>query len=109
MPSAFSFASSGAARSTLALKISAFGVILSMRRLRFQSVVNVVALPARFLVVDLHVERQREFALCKNRIEARRQRLEDMFAGFFPRGEVAAFAETQHHVKKTKIRTAIGD
>src|SRR5665213_2419533 len=56
MPSALSALSRGAARSRLALSTSDFGVILSMRGLRFQRLVNVVALPAGFLVVDLHVE-----------------------------------------------------
>ena len=54
---------------------------LSMGRLHFQGFVDVVALPAGFLVVDLHVERQREFAVREHRIEIGRQRLEDMFAG----------------------------
>src|SRR4029077_16509025 len=68
MPSALSASSSGAARSRLALKNSDFGVILSMRGLRLQRLVNVVALPAGFLVVDLHVEREREFAAREDRL-----------------------------------------
>src|SRR5947209_19904657 len=110
MPSAFSFASNGAARSLLAWNTSAgFGVTLSMRRLRLQRLVDVVALPAGLLVVDLHVERQRELAFREHRIEIGRQHLEDMFAGFLPRGEVAAFAEPQHHVEKAELRAAVGD
>src|SRR5215475_11953467 len=60
MPSALSFFRSGAARSRLAWNTSVFGVGLSMGGLRFQGIVDVVALPARLLVVDLHVERQGE-------------------------------------------------
>src|ERR1700712_5626005 len=104
MPSAFSLASSGAARSLLAWNTSAgFGVTLSMRRLRFQSFMDVVALPARLLVVDLHVERQREFALGEHRIEISRQHFEDVLAGFFAGGEIAAFAKPQHHVEKAEM------
>src|SRR5665213_342967 len=110
MPSAFSFASRGAARSRLALKRSDdFAAILSMRGLRLQSVVDVVALPARLLVVDLHVERQGEFAVGKHRIEMGGQRLEDMFSGLLAGGEVAARAKPKHHVEKSEIRTSIGD
>src|ERR1700722_2184167 len=70
MPSALSLASNGAARSWLARNRSDdFGATLSMRGLRFQSLVDVVALPACFLVVDLHIERQRERACGKHRIE----------------------------------------
>src|SRR6201995_2690559 len=87
MPSARSCFSNGAARSRLALNRSAFGVALSMRDLRFQGFVDVVALPAGFLVVDLHVERQRELAGGEYRIEIGRERLEDMLAGFLARGE----------------------
>src|SRR4051812_4725562 len=109
-PSVFSFASSGAARSRLAWNTSAgFGVILSMRWLRVQSFMDIVALPAGFLVVDLHVERQRELALGEHRIEIGGQHLEDMFAGFFAGREVAAFAEPQHHVEKAEMRTAVGN
>src|SRR3954454_5605892 len=90
MPSAFSFASSGAARSRLAWNTSAgFGVTLSMRRLRLQRLVDVVALPAGLLVVDLHVERQRELAFSERRIEIGGQHLEDLLAGLFADGEVA--------------------
>src|SRR3954454_16906189 len=110
MPSAFSFASSGAARSLLAWNTSDdFGATLSMCRLRLQRLVDVVALPTGLLVVDLHVERQRELAFREYRIEIGRQHLEDMLAGFLPRGEVAAFAEPQHHVEKAEMRSAIGD
>src|ERR1700749_4025639 len=89
--------------------MSAFGVTLSMGGLRFQRFMNVVALPAGLLIIDLHVERQSEFALRKDRIEIRRQCLEDMFAGLLAGGEVAAFAEPQHHVEETKVRIAVGN
>src|SRR6185369_10631208 len=68
MPSAFSLASRGAARSRLAANTS-FGVTLSMDCLHFQGFVDVVAFPAGVLVVDLHVERQRELGLLEHRIE----------------------------------------
>src|SRR6202790_3812910 len=92
MPSTLNCLSSGAARSRLAWKISAFGAALSMRglrfrNLRFQRLVNVVALPAGFLVVDLHVERQREFAPGENREQIEQTNIENVFvgvrAGFF--------------------------
>src|SRR4051794_7499423 len=108
MPSAFNLASRGATRSRLALKAS-FGVALSMGRLHFQSFVDVIAFPACFLVVDLHVERQRELRVCKHRIKMSRQGLENMFAGLLPGREIAAFAEPQHHVEKAKVLVAIGD
>src|SRR5437762_6809744 len=108
MPSAFSLASRGAARSRLAANTS-FGVTLSMDRLHFQGFVDVVAFPAGFLVVDLHVERQRELRLLEHRIEMGRQRLEDMFAGLLAGGEIAAFAEPQHHVEKAVVLSAVGD
>src|ERR1700758_5310799 len=88
MPSSFSFASRGAARSRLALNRSALGLVLSMDRLRFQGFVNVVAFPAGFLVVDLHVERQREFARGEDRIEMPRQRAKNMLAGLLARCEI---------------------
>ncbi|MGY2844729.1 hypothetical protein ACVMDN_001983 [Bradyrhizobium sp. USDA 4510] len=74
MPSAFKLASSGPARSRLAWNTSAgdFAVALSIDRLHLQCVVDVVAFPAGFLVVDLHVERQREFAVGEDRIEMSR-------------------------------------
>src|SRR6478609_1930719 len=108
MPSAFSLVRRGAARSRLASNTS-FGVTLSMGRLHFQGFVDVVALPAGFLVVDLHVERQRKFRLLEHRIEIGRQRLEDMFAGLLAGGEVAPFAESQHHVEKAEVRVTVGD
>src|SRR3954469_22390352 len=109
MPSAFSFASSGAARSRLARNTSAgCGAILSMRRLRFQRLVNVVALPTGLLVVDLHVERQRELALRKHRVEIGRQHAEDVLAGSLAGGEVAAFAKPKHHVEKAEMRSSVG-
>src|SRR4051794_332238 len=108
MPSAFSLASRGAARSRLAWKVS-FGVTLSMRSLHFQSFVDVVALPARLLVVDLHVERQRELAAGEHRIEIGRQRLEDVLAGLLAHWEIASLAEPQHHVEEAEMRTAVGN
>src|SRR6266566_209308 len=110
MPSARSCFNSGAARSRLAWNTSdAFGATLSMHGLRFQNVVDVVALPAGFLVVDLHVERQRELAARKDRVEIGGQRLEDMFAGLLSGREIAAFAEPQHHVEKAEIRGTVGN
>src|ERR1700733_7955362 len=86
MPSALNFLSSGAARSRLAWNTSDdFGVTLSMRGLHFQNLVDVVALPAGFLVVDLHVERQRELALRKNGIEKVGEGSEDMLARLLAR------------------------
>src|SRR5665213_1286782 len=115
MPSAFSFASSGAARSRLAANTSDdFGVTLSIDsslhfRCLLQGFVDVVAFPAHVLVADLHLERQREIALCENRVEIGRQRLEDMLAGLLAGGEIAALAEPQQHGDKTVIRIAVGD
>src|SRR5438045_5545143 len=80
-----------------------------MHGLYFQSFVDVVALPAGLLVVDLHVERQRELALREHRIEIDRQRLEDMFARLLAGREVAPFAEPQHHVEKAEIRSSVGN
>src|SRR6202048_3246108 len=108
MPSALSCLSRGAARSRLAWNTS-FGVTLSMRSLRLQRVVDVVALPAGVLVVDLHVERQRKFGLCKHRIEIGGKRLEDVFAGLSAGGEIAALAKPQHHVEKAQMRVAVGN
>src|SRR5262245_60128037 len=69
MPSAFSFASRGPARSRLAWNTSAdFRLALSIDRLHLQCVVDVVAFPARLLVVDLHVERQSELAVGEYRV-----------------------------------------
>src|SRR6266849_9649243 len=110
MPSALSFASSGAARSRLAWNTSDdFGMTLSMYGLRFQRVMNVVALPAYFLVVDLHVERQRKFASSKNRVEMTGEGLEDMLAGLLAGREITALAKPQHHREKAEIRIAVGD
>src|SRR3954447_20460300 len=80
-----------------------------MCSLHLQSFVDVVAFPAGFLVVDLHVERQRELLVRKYRIEKGRQGLEHMFAGLLAGGEVAAFAEPQHHVEKREVLLAVGD
>src|SRR5262245_42483693 len=80
-----------------------------MGSLHFQSFVDVIALPAGFLVVDLHVERQRERASGEDRIEMSRQRLEDMLAGLLARGEVTALAEPQHHREKAELRVAVTD
>src|SRR5438876_8439775 len=96
MPSAFSLASRGAARSRLAANTS-FGVILSMDLLHFQGFVDVIAFPAGLLVVDLHVERQGELAAGKDRLQIGRQCLEDMLAGLLAGGEIASLAEPQHH------------
>src|SRR5258708_35224825 len=110
MASALSFESCGATRSRLAWNTSDdFGVTLSMDGLRLQRVMNVVALPTDFLVVDLHVERQRQFAAGENRIEMTGERLEDMLAGLLAGCEIAAFAEAQHHREKAEIRLAVGD
>src|ERR1700733_5552891 len=114
MPSAFSFASRGAARSRLVRNKSDFGVTLlgvtlSMGGLCLQSLMDVVALPTGLLVVDLHVERQSEFAFCKHRIEIRRQRAQDVFAGGLAGLQVAAFAEPQHHVEEGKVGIAVAD
>src|SRR5690349_3171394 len=89
--------------------MSAFGVTLSMHGLRFQGFVDVVALPARLLVVDLHIERQRKLALREHGIEMRGQRLEDMFAGLLAGGEIAPLPEPQDHVEKAEIWVAVGD
>src|SRR5665213_551809 len=115
MPSSFSLAKSGAARSRLAAKTSDdFGVVLSMGgclhfRGILQSFVDVVALPAHLLVVDLDVERQREFAFGEYRIEEVGERLEDVFTGFLAGREIAAFAEPQHHGDEAQIRIAVGN
>src|SRR4029079_13339381 len=109
MPSAFSLVSSEAARSRLGLHTSAFGVMLSMRGLRFQSVVNVVPLPACFLVVNLHVKRQCELAAGENRIEIAGEDPENMFAGGPARCEIAPLAKPQHHGEKTEIRFPVRD
>src|SRR3974390_1839905 len=109
MPSALNALSSGAARSRLALNASDFGVTLSMRNLRLQGLVNVVALPAGFLVVDLHLERQREPARREHRIEMAGERLEDMLAGLLARGQIAAFAEPQQHGEKAGLCRPVGD
>src|SRR5580692_3709851 len=84
MPSAFSFASSGATRSRLAANTSDdFSVTLSIDgglhfRCLLQGFVDVVAFPAHVLVVDLDIERQREIAVGEHRVEVTRQRLEDV-------------------------------
>src|ERR1700675_3693398 len=80
-----------------------------MRGLRFQNVVDIVALPAGFLVVDLHVERQRELAARKDRVEIGGQCAEKMLAGLLGGREIAALAEPQHHVEKTEIRRTVGN
>src|ERR1700737_4150705 len=80
-----------------------------MRALRFQSLVDVVALPAGFLVVDLHVERQRELDRRKDRIEMVGQEGENMFAGLLAGCEIASLAKTQYHVEKTVLRLSVGD
>src|SRR5262249_52947927 len=109
MPSALSSLSSGATWLRLAWNRSDFGVTLSMDGLRFQCIMNVVALEAGFLVVDLHVERQREFAAGEHGIEMAGQRAEDMFAGPFARGEIASLAEPQQHCQEAVVVAAIGN
>src|ERR1700722_17100968 len=109
MPSAFSFASNGAARSRLAWKMSDFGVILSIRGLHLQRLVDIVALPAHLLVVDLHVERQRELARCKDGIEMVGQSAKDMLARLLAGGEIAALAKAQQHREEAEMRIAVGD
>src|SRR5690348_5178564 len=109
MPSAWSCFRSGATRSLLAWNRSPLGVTLSMGSLRFQRFVDVVALPARLLVVDLHVERQRKFLLREHGIEMGRQGLEDMLAGLLAGREIATFAEPQYHVEEGEIRIAVRD
>src|SRR5712691_11438137 len=94
--------------------MSDFDVTLSMHGLRFhsfrfQGFVDVVAFPARLLVVDLHVERQRELALREYGIEIGRQRLEDVRAGLLAGREVAALAEPEHHVEKAEIGISVRD
>src|SRR3984957_20948814 len=80
-----------------------------MDGLCLQSLMDIVALPTGFLVVDLHVERQSEFALCKNRIEMRRQRTKDVLAGGLAGLQVAAFAKPQYHVEEGKVGIAVTD
>src|SRR3981081_1344966 len=110
MPSALSSFISGGARSRLASNTSDdFRVTLSMRGLRFQGVVDVVALPVGLLVVDLHIERQRELAARKDRIQIGGQRLENMFAGFLAGREIAPLAKAQHHIEKAELPLAVGD
>src|SRR5947199_2579306 len=109
MPFTFSFESSVVARSRLALNASDFGATLSMRGLRFQGLVNIVPLPACFLVVDLHVKRQRELAAGENRVEVARKNFENVFASRFPRCEIATLAEPQHHREKAELRIAVRD
>ena len=50
-----------------------------MRGLRFQSLVDVVAFPAGFLVVDLHVERQRKPAVGEHIFKALSAHLDPVF------------------------------
>src|SRR3977135_2945993 len=80
-----------------------------MRGLSFQRLMDVVALPAGFLVVDLHVERQRKLARSKDGIEVAGQGPENMLAGFFASRKIASLAETQHHIEKSQMRVAVGD
>ena len=49
------------------------------------------------------------FASGEDRIEMGGQRLEDMLAGLFARGEVAALAKPQHHREKAVLRVAVGN
>src|SRR5580658_2664844 len=75
----------------------------------FQSLMDVVALPAGFLVVDLHVERKGKWALRENRVEMSRQGTEDLFAGLFAGLQIAALAKPQHHSEETETRIAVSD
>src|SRR5260370_28463123 len=65
--------------------------------------VDVVALPAGLLVVDLHLERQRERALRKHGIEMIGQHSENILADLLTLREVAALSNTQHHIEKPEI------
>src|SRR5580704_7183169 len=109
MPWARNFFSNGAGRSRLALNSSDFGVTLSMDGLRLQRFMDVVARPAHLLVVDLHVERQREVAIGENRVEIARERLEDTLAGLLAGRKIAALAEPQQHREEGKIGIAVGN
>src|SRR5580704_15490674 len=74
-----------------------------------QSLMDIVALPAGFLVVDLHVERKGKWALRENRVEMSGQRAENMLAGLFAGLQVAALAKPQHHGEETQTRIAVPD
>src|SRR6266478_10102873 len=80
-----------------------------MRAFRFKSRVDVIAFPAGFLVVDLHVERQREWARGKDRIEMIGEGAKNMLAGLLAGRKIAPLAQPQHHVEKAGMRTAVGD
>ena len=69
----------------------------------------VIAFPTGFLVVDLHVERQRELARGKDRVEVIGEGAKDVLAGLFAGREIAPLAEPQHHVEKAVIRAPVGD
>src|SRR5229473_5649846 len=71
--------------------------------------VDVVALPAGFLFVDLHVERQCELACSEDRIEMVGEHAENMLAGLLAGGEIAPLAKPQDHVEKTVLRSPVGD
>src|SRR4051794_614909 len=109
MPSVRSFFKSGATRSRLAWNTSALGAGLSMGGFHFQGVLDVVALPAGVFVVDLHVERQGEFAGSEDGIEMLRERLKHVLAGVLAGRKVAALADAQDHVEKAVILPRIGD
>src|SRR5882724_11330474 len=53
----------------------------TMRSLRLQNSMDVVAFPAGFLVVDLHVKRQRTLARGKDRVEVIGEGAENILAG----------------------------
>src|SRR5690348_15573301 len=79
-----------------------------MRGLRFQRFMNVVALPTGFLVVDLHVKRQRELAAGKDRIEVAGERAENLFASPLAASEIAPLAKPKYHGQKTEMVCTIG-
>ena len=70
---------------------------------------DVVAFPAGFLVVDLHVKRQRALASRKDRVEVIGEGAENMFAGLLAGRQIAPLAKPQHHVEEAEVRTSIGD
>src|ERR1700687_887833 len=81
----------------------------TMRSLCLQNSMDVVAFPAGFLVVDLHVKRQRTLASRKDRVEVIGEGAENMFAGLLAGRQIAPLAKPQHHVEEAKMRTSIGD
>ena len=70
---------------------------------------DVIAFPARFLVVDLHVERQRERTGGKYRIEVIGKGAKNMFASIPAGCHVPPLAKAQDHVEKAVLRIAVRD